>query len=94
MSFNLANRLNNLAATTSTISIEVAENYYTTSQTDTEIANLKNKRVVIKNDNDANDPFLSMTRQTLVYLQSVKLLIWVQEEQYREAVLLQQDQQD
>ncbi len=58
MSFNLANRLNNLAATTSNISIELAENYYTKTQTDTEIANLKNKRVVIKNDNDANDPLL------------------------------------
>ncbi len=56
MSFNLANRLNNLAATTSTISIEIAENYYTKAQADTEMANLKNKRVVIKNDNDANDP--------------------------------------
>ena len=58
MSFNSANRLNNLAATTLNISIDLAENYYTKAQTDTEIANLKNKRVVIKNDNDANDPFL------------------------------------
>ena len=58
MSFNLAKRLNNLAATTSNISIELAENYYTKTQTDTEIANLKNKRVVIKNDNDASDPLL------------------------------------
>ena len=58
MSFNLANRLSNLAATTSNISIELPDNYYTKAQTDTEVANLKNKRAVIKNDNDANDPLL------------------------------------
>ena len=48
MSFNLANRLNNLAAATSTRSTNVAENYYAKAETDTEITNLKNKRVVIK----------------------------------------------
>ncbi len=58
MSFNLANRLNNLAAATSTLSTNLAENYYTKAETDTEITNLKNKQLVIKNDNDANDPLL------------------------------------
>ncbi len=68
MSFTLANRLSNLAATASTLSTDLAENYYakaepatnsyTKAQTDTEIANLKTKRLVIRNDNDANDPFL------------------------------------
>ena len=85
MSFNIANRLNNLSATTTSLFNDLSENYYTKAdsasnyytkaqtdtaiatsdanfytkaQTDTEIANLKNKRVVIKNDNDANDPFL------------------------------------
>ncbi len=85
MSFNIANRLNNLSATTTSLLNDLSENYYTKAdsdsnyytkaqtdtaiatsdanfytkaQTDTEIANLKNKRVVIKNDNDANDPFL------------------------------------
>ena len=33
-------------------------NLHTKAQADTEIANLKNKRLVIKNDNDATDPFL------------------------------------
>ncbi len=58
MSFNLANRLNNLAATTSTISTDLAGNYYTKAETDTEITSLTNKRLVTKNDNDANDPLL------------------------------------
>ncbi len=53
MSFNFANRLNNLAATASSISTNLAENYYTKAETDTEITNLTNKRVVIKNDSDA-----------------------------------------
>ncbi len=58
MSFNLANRLNNLSTTTSNISIELSGNYYTKAQADTEIANLKNKQPVIKNDKVANDPLL------------------------------------
>ena len=85
MSFNIANRLNNLSATTTSILNDLSDsyytktasdnnfytkaqtdaaiatsaaNFYTKAETDTEIANLKNKRVVIKNDNDANDPFL------------------------------------
>ncbi len=58
MSFSLANRLNNVAAATSTLSTNLAENYYTKAETDTEITNLKNKQLVIKNDNDANDPLL------------------------------------
>ncbi len=41
MSFNLANRLNNLASATSTLSTNLAENYYTKAETDTEITNLK-----------------------------------------------------
>ncbi len=85
MSFNIANRLNSLSSTTTSILNDLSANYYaktpsdnnfytkaqtgaaiatsdanfyTKAQTDTEIANLKNKRVVIKNDNDATDPFL------------------------------------
>ncbi len=57
MSFNLANRLNSLAATTSSVSTN-PENYYTKAEAYTEITNLKNKQLVIKNDNDANDPLL------------------------------------
>ena len=85
MSYNIANRLSSLSATTTPLLNDLSENYYTTAdsdsnyytkaqtdaaiatldtnfytkaQTDTEIANLENTRVVIKNDNDANDPFL------------------------------------
>ena len=58
MSFNLANRVNNLAAATLTLSTNLAKNYYTKAETGTEITNLKNKQLVIKNDNDANDPLL------------------------------------
>ena len=75
MSFNIANRLNNLSATTTSLLNDLSENYYTKAdsdpnyytkaqadaaiatfdanfdtkaQADTELANLKNKRVVIK----------------------------------------------
>ena len=66
MSFNIANKLNNLPATPTSLLNDLSENYYTkadsytsyytkaqtdatiaTSDIDTEIANLKNKRVVI-----------------------------------------------